>query len=82
MAFVVICRDIWRVSLTFARCWSNSREESVRCESDMSGSVDACGSSSRVDSMSGINASMVSGSGMMGRGPEKDAAKDVSVRDW
>jgi hypothetical protein len=34
-----------------------------------------------VDCMSGRSSSMVSGSGMMGRGPEKEAARDVRVRD-
>jgi hypothetical protein len=31
--------------------------------------------------MSGRSSSIVSESGMMGRGPEKDAARDVRVRD-
>lgn len=31
--------------------------------------------------MIGRSSSIVSGSGIMGRGPEKDAARDVRVRD-
>lgn len=56
--------------------------EFVRWESEMSGSVEECGRCSSVESMSGSRSSMLSRSGMMGRGPEKDAASDVSVRDW
>lgn len=32
--------------------------------------------------MSGRRVSIASGSGMIGRGPEKEAAREVSVRDW
>ncbi len=81
MAFAVVCRDIWRVSLTLARCWSSSLVESVRWDSETSGSLEEYGSCSKVDCMSGRRTSTVSGSGTMGRGPEKDDASEVNVRD-
>jgi hypothetical protein len=46
------------------------------------GSVEECGRSSSVVSMRGRSTSISSGSGMMGRGPEKDAVREVRVRDW
>jgi hypothetical protein len=70
------------VSETFARCCSSSRVDRVRCESETRGSVDEFGRSSRVVWMSGRSVSISSGSGIMGRGPEKDAVRDVRVRDW
>lgn len=48
----------------------------------MIGSVEDCGRSSNVDCISGRRVSIVSGSGMMGRGPENEAAREVKVRDW
>jgi hypothetical protein len=32
--------------------------------------------------MRGRSVSMASGSGIMGRGPENDAVREVRVRDW
>lgn len=54
----------------------------VRCARDTIGSVEECGSSSRVLSISGRSVSISSKSGMMGRGPEKEAVREVRVRDW
>lgn len=56
--------------------------DSVRCESEISGSLEECGRRSRVDWMSGSSVSMSSGSGIMGRGPENEAVREVRVRDW
>jgi len=47
----------------------------------MSGWGDAFGRSSRVDWMRGRSISMSSGSGIIGRGPEKEAVREVRVRD-
>lgn len=82
MAFVVVCRDICNVSETFARCCRSSLVDIVRCASETIGSVEECGSSSSVLSISGRSVSMSSRSGMIGRGPEKEAVREVSVRDW
>lgn len=79
---MVVCRDMCSVSLTFARCCRSSRLECVRWDRATSGSAEEWGSKSRVDCMIGKSSSMVSGSGRMGRGPEKEAARDVRVRDW
>lgn len=81
-AFAVVWRDMWSVSDTLARCCSSSRVDIVRCESATSGSVEACGSNSRVDWMRGRRFSMSSESRGVGRGPEKDAVREVRLRDW
>jgi hypothetical protein len=78
---VVVCRDMCNVSETFARCCRSSRVDMVRCARETIGSVEACGRSSSVVCMSGRRVSISSGSGMIGRGPEKDAVRDVRVRD-
>lgn len=73
---------MWSVSDTLARCWRSSRVERVRCESETSGAVEEFGRSSRVDWMRGRSVSMSSSEGIMGRGPEKEAVREVRVRDW
>ena len=78
----MVCRDMCKVSDTFARCWSSSRVDSVRWERETRGSVEACGRRSSVDWMRGRRMSMSSWSSGVGRGPEKDAVREVRVRDW
>lgn len=82
VAFAVLCRDICNVSEMFARLCRSSRVDIVRCVSDVRGCVEECGSSSRVDCISRRRFSISSKSGIMGRGPEKEAVSDVRVRDW
>lgn len=82
MAFNVDWRDMCSESDTLERCSRSSRFESVSWERERTACGFECGRSSRVDVMSGRRVSIVSGSGMMARGPEKEAVREVSVRDW
>lgn len=59
-----------------------SRVEVESCVRAMSGCGDDCGRSSRVEVMRGRRVEMVSASGRMARGPEKEAVSEVRVRDW
>jgi hypothetical protein len=60
----------------------SSRVDTESWESAIMGCGEEWGSSSRVDAMRGSKVSMVSRSGIIARGPEKEEDKEVNVRDW
>lgn len=82
LALVVAWRLIWSESEMLESISRRSRVDVDNWESAMTGCGEARGSSSSVDVMRGRRVSMVSRSGIMARGPEKEAVKEVSVRDW
>ena len=59
-----------------------SRVDVDSWESAITGCGEERGSSSSVDVISGRRVSMSSRSGMMARGPENEAVREVNVRDW